>query len=56
MPARPRRSLRMTDTRSEQPADPLTRVVGGLAEVPVMLFVCSFCNRTRYLFPVQTGA
>jgi ACR3 family arsenite transporter len=28
-------------------------VVGVLVEVPVMLSVCSFCNRTRHWFPVQ---
>ena len=29
----------------------LATVVGVLIEVPVMLSVCSFCNRTRHLFP-----
>jgi len=28
-------------------------VVGVLVEVPVMLSVCSFCNRTRHWFPVE---
>jgi ACR3 family arsenite transporter len=32
----------------------LATVVGVLIEVPVMLSVCSFCNRTRHWFP-QTG-
>lgn len=32
----------------------LATVVGVLVEVPVMLSVCSFCNRTRHWFP--TGA
>jgi ACR3 family arsenite transporter len=31
----------------------LATVVGVLVEVPVMLSVCSFCNRTRHWFPVQ---
>ncbi|HEY6000676.1 MAG TPA: ACR3 family arsenite efflux transporter, partial [bacterium] len=30
----------------------LATVVGVLVEVPVMLSVCSFCNRTRHWFPV----
>ncbi len=36
----------------------LATVVGVLVEVPVMLSVCSFCNRTRHWFPVpdQNGA
>jgi ACR3 family arsenite transporter len=29
----------------------LATVVGVLVEVPVMLSVCSFCNRTRAWFP-----
>jgi ACR3 family arsenite transporter len=29
----------------------LATVVGVLVEVPVMLSVCSFCNRTRHWFP-----
>jgi ACR3 family arsenite transporter len=29
----------------------LATVVGVLIEVPVMLSVCSFCNRTRHWFP-----
>lgn len=33
----------------------LATVVGVLIEVPVMLSVCSFCNRTRHWFP-QTEA
>lgn len=33
----------------------LATVVGVLVEVPVMLSVCSFCNRTRHWFP-QTDA
>jgi ACR3 family arsenite transporter len=32
----------------------LATVVGVLVEVPVMLSVCSFCNRTRGWFPVET--
>src|SRR5581483_10830561 len=31
----------------------LATVVGVLVEVPVMLSVCSFCNRTRHWFPGQ---
>jgi arsenite transporter len=31
----------------------LATVVGVLVEVPVMLSVCSFCNRTRAWFPVS---
>jgi ACR3 family arsenite transporter len=31
----------------------LATVVGVLVEVPVMLSVCSFCNRTRHWFPVE---
>ena len=34
----------------------LATVVGVLVEVPVMLSVCSFCNRTRYWFPEGTIA
>ena len=30
----------------------LATVVGVLVEVPVMLSVCAFCNRTRHWFPV----
>ena len=33
----------------------LATVVGVLIEVPVMLSICSFCNRTRHWFP-QTAA
>jgi ACR3 family arsenite transporter len=33
----------------------LATVVGVLVEVPVMLSVCSVCNRTRHWFPVTTG-
>lgn len=29
----------------------LATVVGVLVEVPVMLSVCSACNRTRHWFP-----
>jgi len=29
----------------------LATVVGVLVEVPVMLSVCAFCNRTRHWFP-----
>jgi ACR3 family arsenite transporter len=29
--------------------------VGVLVEVPVMLSVCSFCNRTRHWFPTVEG-
>jgi len=32
---------------------PLATVVGVLVEVPVMLSVCSFCNRTRDWFPAS---
>ena len=32
----------------------LATVVGVLVEVPVMLSVCAFCNRTRGWFPVAT--
>jgi len=32
----------------------LATVVGVLVEVPVMLSVCSFCNRTRHWFPSPT--
>jgi ACR3 family arsenite transporter len=31
----------------------LATVVGVLVEVPVMLSVCAFCNRTRAWFPVE---
>lgn len=34
----------------------LATVVGVLVEVPVMLSVCSFCNRTRNWFPAETAA
>ena len=34
----------------------LATVVGVLIEVPVMLSVCSFCNRTRHWFPVAEPA
>jgi len=33
----------------------LATVVGVLVEVPVMLSVCSVCNRTRGWFPLQTA-
>jgi ACR3 family arsenite transporter len=33
----------------------LATVVGVLIEVPVMLSVCSVCNRTRHWFPARTG-
>jgi len=33
----------------------LATVVGVLIEVPVMLSVCSFCNRTRHWFPATEG-
>ncbi len=32
----------------------LATVVGVLVEVPVMLSVCSFCNRTRHWFPTES--
>ena len=32
----------------------LATVVGVLVEVPVMLSVCAFCNRTRHWFPAPT--
>lgn len=34
----------------------LATVVGVLVEVPVMLSVCSVCNRTRHWFPIETRA
>jgi ACR3 family arsenite transporter len=34
----------------------LATVVGVLIEVPVMLSVCSACNRTRHWFPAPVGA
>jgi ACR3 family arsenite transporter len=34
----------------------LATVVGVLVEVPVMLSVCSICNRTRHWFPAATHA
>jgi ACR3 family arsenite transporter len=34
----------------------LATVVGVLVEVPVMLSVCAFCNRTRHWFPAATAA
>jgi arsenite transporter len=34
----------------------LATVVGVLIEVPVMLSVCSFCNRTRHWFPESEAA
>lgn len=34
----------------------LATVVGVLIEVPVMLSVCSFCNRTRHWFPSTEAA
>jgi ACR3 family arsenite transporter len=34
----------------------LATVVGVLIEVPVMLSVCSVCNRTRHWFPLAQGA
>ncbi|MDW7774432.1 MAG: ACR3 family arsenite efflux transporter [Desulfobulbaceae bacterium] len=33
----------------------LATVVGVLVEVPVMLTVCNFCNRTRHWFPAPGG-
>jgi arsenite transporter len=33
----------------------LATVVGVLVEVPVMLSVCSACNRTRHWFPAPLG-
>jgi ACR3 family arsenite transporter len=33
----------------------LATVVGVLVEVPVMLSVCAFCNRTRHWFPVAVA-
>ena len=33
----------------------LATVVGVLIEVPVMLSVCAFCNRTRHWFPLTEG-
>ena len=34
----------------------LATVVGVLVEVPVMLSVCAFCNRTRHWFPEKRPA
>ena len=34
----------------------LATVVGVLVEVPVMLTVCNFCNRTRHWFPAHARA
>jgi ACR3 family arsenite transporter len=34
----------------------LATVVGVLVEVPVMLSVCSVCNRTRHWFPAEASA
>jgi ACR3 family arsenite transporter len=34
----------------------LATVVGVLVEVPVMLSVCAFCNRTRGWFPAAAAA
>ena len=34
----------------------LATVVGVLVEVPVMLSVCSLCNRTRHWFPAESKA
>ena len=34
----------------------LATVVGVLVEVPVMLSICAFCNRTRTWFPVEQPA
>ncbi len=34
----------------------LATVVGVLVEVPVMLTVCAFCNRTRHWFPAPTAS
>jgi ACR3 family arsenite transporter len=34
----------------------LATVVGVLVEVPVMLSVCAFCNRTRHWFPAPAAA
>jgi ACR3 family arsenite transporter len=34
----------------------LATVVGVLVEVPVMLSVCTFCNRTRHWFPEEKAA
>ena len=34
----------------------LATVVGVLVEVPVMLSVCVFCNRTRHWFPARVEA
>ena len=34
----------------------LATVVGVLVEVPVMLSVCRFCNRTRAWFPGETAS
>jgi len=34
----------------------LATVVGVLVEVPVMLTVCAFCNRTRHWFPQPIGS
>jgi ACR3 family arsenite transporter len=34
----------------------LATVVGVLVEVPVMLSVCTVCNRTRHWFDFEEGA
>ncbi len=34
----------------------LATVVGVLVEVPVMLSVCAFCNRTRHWFPDRVSS
>ena len=49
--------LRVRDIRIEEAGSgaALATVVGVLVEVPVMLSVCSFCNRTRHWFPARAS-
>jgi hypothetical protein len=48
-----RRSRRLSPTglKASSSGATLATVVGVLVEVPVMLSVCAFCNRTRRWFP-----
>lgn len=39
-----------------EPGAALVCVLGVLVEVPVMLTVCSVCNRTRHWFPTTYAA
>ena len=47
--------VKPSDLQRQLPAGVRATFVGVLIEVPVMLSVCSFCNRTRHWFP-QTEA